>query len=100
MDQNMSAKSSLCSAFAIIITLVSLALPAKGLCLATESPRAVIDSLTPIAVMVFPMEYSYDAAGNRTRRTVQIDIIPSVFPPVIDTLAPIEPPVGGGTIHP
>lgn len=60
----MSAKSSLCSAFAIIITLVSLALPAKGLCLATESPRAVIDSLTPIAVMVFPMEYSYDAAGN------------------------------------
>lgn len=68
--------------------------------LATESPRAVIDSLAPIAVMVFPMEYSYDAAGNRIRRTVQNGINPPVFPPAIDTLAPIQPPVGGGTIHP
>ena len=96
----MSAKSSFSIAFAIILAFVSLGLPAQGLCLATNSPRAVIDSLAPIAVMVFPMEYSYDAAGNRIRRTVQYGINPPVFPPVIDTLAPIQPPVGGGTIHP
>ena len=64
MDQSMSVKFSCSIAFAIIPAIISLTLPAKGLCLATESPRAVIDSLTPIAVMVFPMEYSYDAAGN------------------------------------
>lgn len=97
----MSAKSSFSIAFAIILAFVSLGLPAQGLCLATtNSPRAVIDSLAPIAFMVFPMEYSYDAAGNRIRRTVQNGINPPVFPPVIDTLTPIQPPVGGGTFQP
>ena len=68
--------------------------------LTTNSPRTVIDSLAPIVVRVFPMEYSYDAAGNRIKRTVQNGINPPVFPPVIDTLNPIEPPVGGGAFHP
>lgn len=97
-DQSMSAKSIFSTMMVLLLSFLSLGLSAGRSNLKKSQTIEAVDT-TAAVLRLFPMTYSYDAAGNRIQRTVQNGIIPPpIFPPH-DSL--VEPPfVGGGKIHP